>query len=558
MTNIAKQLDSISRVKQTLSVKEMILIQKAFQGSDPNAIIKAGAMLQNLEERDKSPRKSLLVDPLDFNGAFGYKDKPYSLSYGTLARMARTPIINAIIKTRKNQIASFCQPQNDKYSTGFLIRRKPKIGQKTEVKTSKEDSRKIEWMTNFIMNCGENYSWAADDFDAFVRKITQDSLVYDQMTFEIVRNRKGIPIEFFATDASSYRLADSYDDDTYYQDVNEASFSRKKKIKGYFPSYVQVLQNKIEAEFYPWELCFGVRNPSTSLYNNGYGVSELEEMINVITSILYSDEYNRRFFSQGSAPKGILRVKGDVPESTLQQFRQQWQAMVTGVMNSWKTPILDSEVEWIDLQKSNRDMEFTKWMEYLIKIACGIYAIDANEIGFNISNSGNGGALFESNNEQKLKHSQDKGLTPLLKFIERKLNKYLISQIDDEFEFVFVGMEGNTPQMELEMDIKKGNSFLLINELREKYDEKPIEGGDVVSNAAFIQNQSAKRQEKMQKEQMAMQQRQQTVEQNPFQPDAGGNSGGEDNYGGGNGGGGEFDNNPFAKAFIDELNNINE
>ena len=535
-----------------MDIKQMLLIQKAFAGNDPNAIIKAGAMLQNLTPRETSERKSLLVDPMDFNGAFGYKDKPYSLTYSTLSRMSRTPIINAIIKTRKNQIASFCQPQNDKYSTGFIIRRKKKPGmgeQKIDKRTQKEDDEKIEWMTNFLLNCGENYSWEADDFDAFMRKIIQDSLVYDQMTFEVVRNRKNRPVSFFATDASTYRIADSYDDDTYYEERTSkrngnsaVNFLKKEKIKGYYPSFVQILDNKIEAEFYPWELCFGIRNPSTSLYNNGYGISELEEMINVVTSILYSDEYNRRFFSQGSAPKGILKVKGDVPEPQLQQFRQQWQAMVSGVMNSWKTPVLGADVEWLDLQKSNRDMEFTHWMEYLIKLSCGIYAIDPEEVGFKISNSSGQGATFESNNEQKLKHSQDKGLVPLLKFAERKLNKYLISQLDDDFEFVFVGMEGNSPSLELEMDIKKGTSFMTINELREKYEMKKMEDGDIISNPSFLQ---AKQQKQMKQQQDAQAKQ---AEQNPYdqEEDQGGvESSYEDTD--------QPDENPFAKAFLNHL-----
>ena len=555
-TNIAKQLDSIAKVKKTMEIKEMLLIQKAFSGSDPNAIIKAGAMLQNLTPREPSERKSLLVDPMDFNGAFGYKDKPYSLTYSTLSRMSRTPIINAIIKTRKNQVASFCQPQNDKYSTGFIIRRKNKMGQKVDNKTSKDDDAKIEWMTNFLLNCGENYSWEADDFDAFMRKIIQDSLVYDQMTFEVVRNKRGRPVEFFATDASTYRLADSYDDDTYYEERtsrgngnSSVNFLKKEKIKGYYPSYVQILDNKIEAEFYPWELCFGIRNPSTSLYNNGYGISELEEMINVVTSILYSDEYNRRFFSQGSAPKGILKVKGDLPESQLQQFRQQWQAMVSGVMNAWKTPVLDADVEWLDLQKSNRDMEFTHWMEYLIKLSCGIYAIDPEEVGFKISNSSGQGATFESNNEQKLKHSQDKGLVPLLKFAERKLNKYLISQLDDDFEFVFVGLEGNNPQTELDMDIKKGNSFMMINELREKYDLEKIKGGDIISSPYFLQG---KQQEDMKKQQ---EDQAKQDNQNPFDPE-GDEGDQEDNYENSDQPDEGLNENPFAKSFLNHLQEI--
>ena len=42
--------------------------------------------------------------------------------------MSKTPIVNSIIKTRKNQVADFAEPQEDKYSNGFVVRKKKKMG----------------------------------------------------------------------------------------------------------------------------------------------------------------------------------------------------------------------------------------------------------------------------------------------------------------------------------------------------------------------------------------------------------------------------------------------
>ena len=305
-----------------------------------------------------------------------------------------------------------------------------------------------------------------------MRKVTEDSLVLDQMTFEVVRDKSGKPFEYFATDAATFRVADSYNDDEYEEKYGE----KRTPLFGYYPSHVQVLNGQIKSEFYPWELCFGVRNPSTSVYNVGYGMSELEELVTTVTSMLWAEEYNRRFFSQGSAPKGLLRVKGQVNEKELSAFRQQWNGMIQGVQNAWKTPIVDADIDWIDLQKNNRDMEYNAWLEFLIKIACAIYSIDPNEIGFNINGSSGSAPMFEGKNEQKLKHSKDKGLYPILKFLQRKLNKYIVSQIDPEYELLFVGLNGVTIQEELEMDIKKSSSLYTINEVRIQRGADPIEG----------------------------------------------------------------------------------
>ena len=497
MSSYAKQLDAISLAEAKLKAKKFRTLEKALRSESPDDMVRASQVLQQIQPKVDQNTKSFFIDPLEFNANLGYKDKPFSLTYVTLKRMSKTPIINSIIKTRKNQVADFAEPQENKYSTGFVIRKKPKGG--VEQKMDNKDKKIAFAITDFILKGGNTSQWGYDDFDTFIRKIVEDSLVYDQMTFECVRNRRGQLESFIATDAATFRMADSFFD----KDYDNVFFQRHganvwkdrsdfgPKVHGYYPAYVQVYQNMKVNEFYPWELCFSIRNPSTSIWANGYGCSELEELINVVTSMLWSDEYNRRFFSQGSAPKGFFRVKGTNNEAALQQFKQQWQSMITGVMQSWKTPVIEADVDWIDLQKNNRDMEYSSWIEYLIKIACAVYSIDPSEIGWDISRSNGNGGLFEGSQEQRIKHSKDKGLYPLLKFLQRKLNKYIVEQINPDFELVFVGLNSLTIEEELKMDIDKVNSFMTVNEAREKYEMKPLEGGDAPNNSAFLQNKNA-------------------------------------------------------------------
>lgn len=507
MSGIKDRLEAVERAQTALSIRKNLLLEKAMHGSNPSDILKAAEIFNSQNKPIDQAPKAYLIDPLDFNSFLGYKDKPFSLSYETLRRMSRTPIINSIIKTRKNQIADFAEPQADRYSTGFVIRRKPKFG--IEQKMDVQDKKIAASLTDFILNCGDSESWDGDEFDEFIRKIVDDSLTFDQMTFECLYTRRGKLSRFMATDAATFRIADSYFDKDYDNEYFDGAMAHDRqswgqKINGYYPSYVQIYQAEKIASFYPWELCFGIRNPTTSVHANGYGMSELEELINVVTSMLWGDEYNRRFFSQGSAPKGLLRIKGQVNEASLQQFKQQWQAMIQGVMQSWKTPVVEGDVDWVNLQMNNRDMEYTAWMEYLIKIACAVYCIDPTEIGWDIarSGSGGGGPLFEDSQKQRLQNSKDKGLYPMLKFIQRKINKYIIDQINPDFEFVFMGLNGMTISEELEMDIKRLSAFQTVDEIREKWDLPKIndsdEGlGSTIENPVFQQAKAAKAQAAM-------------------------------------------------------------
>ena len=148
-------------------------------------------------------------------------------------------------------------------------------------------------------------------------------------------------------------------------------------------------------------------------------------------------------------------------------------------------------MDWIDLQKNNRDMEYSAWTEYLIKLACAIYNIDPIEIGWDIARGDRAGGLNEGNQADRLQHSKDKGLYPLLKFIQRKINKYIVEQINPDFEFVFMGLNGMTISEELDLDIKKISNFQTLNEIREKYGLKPIDDGDVVLNSVYMQGKNA-------------------------------------------------------------------
>jgi uncharacterized membrane protein YgcG len=262
-------------------------------------------------------------------------------------------------------------------------------------------------------------------------------------------------------------------------------------------SFVQVINGQIENVYSYDELGFGIRNPRTDVYVQGYGFGELEQLITIVTSHLFAEEYNRKFFSQGSAPKGILNMKGDnfTPEM-LEGFKRQWLAQAAGVENAWRTPILQSEgIEWIDLAKTNAEMEFGKWIEYLIKISCGVYLIDPAEINFDLHGGQQQTPLFESSQEWKIKASRDRGLKPLLRFLAKLINRNIVDKIDDHFAFEFVGLDELSETEKHEMLVEQISSYMTLNEARRTMDLPDLPGGDIPMNPVYIQGLQAQNQQ---------------------------------------------------------------
>ncbi|MCF6205372.1 MAG: phage portal protein [Sulfurovum sp.] len=254
-------------------------------------------------------------------------------------------------------------------------------------------------------------------------------------------------------------------------------------------AYVQLMEGQIGNVYSDKEMIFGVRNPRSNIYVSGYGYGELEQLITIITSHLHAETYNGKFFSNGSSSKGIINLKGDnwTPEM-LENFQRQWHDQVAGNSNSWRTPILQSEgLEYIELNKTNREMEFGQWMDYLVRNTCGVYLIDPEEINFDLGGGSSQQPLFESSNEWKVKASRDKGLKPLLKFFAKSLNKHIIDRIDDHFEMEFVGLDEMSEQDKHNMLVEQLASYLTLNEVRRELDKPDIEGGDIPMNPTFIQ-----------------------------------------------------------------------
>jgi len=483
-----EQLVDIERKKEELAIHEDILLNKALHSDSPNDVVKAYRAMET-REASSDNRKSVLIDPFQFNENFGYKKAPSSLTYDMLDAMGRVHVMSAVKRTRQNQIARFCEPQRDMFATGFVVRKKGYWAGDEEIK--KADRKRIEEITEFILNTGRGSSWGRDSFEKFTRKVTADSLILDQMTFECVRSRGGELVEFIATDGSTYRIADTYSDSDYERadKYGFGGYSRSeikdqhKAVNGYYPSYVQLVQERAHAVFYPWELAFGLRNPTTRLYGNGYGRSELEDLVTIITGLLFGEQYNSNFFRIGAAPKGIMRVKGGLNNPKVNEFRQQWRGMIAGVGNAHRIPVIDAEnFEWIDFQKTNRDMEFTRWISFLVSIVCSLYTIDAAEIGFEGVRLTERQPMFESNNANRLKYSRDKGLYPLLKFYQSEINKYIVSQLADDLVFEFVGLEAETEKEFAERVQVEAQNFKTVNEIRKSRNMKGIDGGDIILN----------------------------------------------------------------------------
>lgn len=349
--------------------------------------------------------------------------------------------------------------------------------------------------------------WNLDDC---LRAWVRDSLTYDMYATEVVPSNDGKPCYFFPIDASTVKFSSNRFKDYHgmaqtFNSLNllypdqEAEVLEERKtldldeklLEANAYKYVQIIQGRIERAFTEDELKIGIRNPTTDIYNNGYGVSELELMIALVTGHLNAEFYNQAYFTQGFSAKGILHIKSAINRRKLESVRTQWQHMLKGARNSFQTPIFAGvdDVAWIPLTQNHDDIGFEGWMRYLVKMICAIYQIDPQEIGIGMKEEGGGGSgMSGDNTRDKVEHSKDKGLYPLLRHLQHYINTEILGPYTDKYELHFTGMTTETEKEALDRQQAEVKFKRTVNEVREESGLPPLPGcDDLILDPTYLQ-----------------------------------------------------------------------
>lgn len=392
------------------------------------------------------------------------------LSADTLKNLARHPIISSIIQTRVNQAAEFAQfsPDDD---LGFRI-----VLRDSELEPNDADKLKIKELIQFIENCGNEVIDFELTFEQFIRQVIRDSLIYDQCCFEIVKNRVGEVTGFLPVDAATIKRS---------KITKEELAAGRRNADNI--AFMQVIDNKVVAQFKQEDLCFGIRRPRTDVNTKKYGYPELEELIATMNNLQSAEIFNAGNFNNGISANGIIAVKSKMDPKLFRTFRREFYQMLTGVSNAKRTPLIqldpeaNEEISSINLGTSNREMEYNAWISYLIKTTCSVFQMDPAEVGFVYGSEGQGSSLIQADPATRVIMGKEKGLRPLIRSLQSWINKYIIWQIDDRFKLEFIGLDSLSVKDKIMIEEHR-MKYMTLNEIRAMHDLQELENGNVVAN----------------------------------------------------------------------------
>lgn len=423
-------------------------------------------------------------------------------------------LIASILRARANTISMFGHPRANRLDIGFEIALKDSVKgfiEPEEWGIIQDRIFSAKWM---LYHCGREDGIKKSErmtLDEFLYLSVYDGISLGRFAVECIYEydeQKGEKLfhRFRPVDAATiYR---TYKNSEATQGMRE-SFLTYLKQKGLANidieafkndeyAYVQIVNNQYRVALTDDEMIVVNLYPTNDIEFGGYPVTPIDTTLNSITSHLSIDVYNRLYFQNGRASKGILVVSSeDLDQQTIDQMRHDFIQNINSVGNAFRVPVFGvtpgSNIQWVPVNSNNGDAEFMFLYDAVARSILTAFAISPDELpGMgHLSRGTNQKTLSESNNEFKLTAARDTGLRPLILKIEAFLDRILELIDPDLAQIAHVklsGLDAETREQEAVRISQESPIHMDYDEILSQVEKKqvgPAMGGRVPFNERY-------------------------------------------------------------------------
>lgn len=411
-----------------------------------------------------APRIAFTEDPLvtdHYAGIFKTKKRLLPDHVIKLIRV-QNHLIASILRARSNTISMFGRMRPSRFEVGCDIKIRPEFENYLSPDQMVKVRERIERVQRTIIHCGQTEGLKDNEkmsLSDFLYLQTYDGVSLGRFATEIIYedNDNGESSKI-ADRARKFHRFRPVDAGTIYravrkgesaQGIRSSGIQSLEQLAGHTINidkmdkdeyaYVQVIDGMPKQAFAPDELIVQNLYPSNDIDHNGYPVTPIDTAISSITTHLSIDAYNRLYFQNGRAAKGILVIKSeDIDQSTVNTLKQEFIASINNVGNSFRVPVFgvgpQDEIDWKPMLSSNGDGEFQFLYDAVARNILSTFNMSPDELpGYgHLSRGTNQQTLSESSNQFKLTAERDTGLRPLILAFESFLNEKIFPIIDPE------------------------------------------------------------------------------------------------------------------------------
>jgi hypothetical protein len=402
------------------------------------------------------PRIGFTEDPVNVDNYAGvYKIKKKLLPDFVLKLVrVQNHLIASILRARGNTLSMFGHVKKDRFDIGLEIEVKPEFEEHIKPEQMVKVADRIEKVKKILLNCGHTEGIEENEkmsLSEFFYLQTIDGLSLGRFATEIIyEGGENGDERKYNDSAKKFHRFRPVDAGTIYRTVKKgesaAGLRRSgirllesmtgKKIRGdYFDDdhygYVQVIDGMPKQAFTPDELIVYNLYPSNDIDHNGYPVTPIDTCISSVTTHISIDSYNKLYFQNGRASKGILVINSEeIDQNTINSLKQEFMASINNVGNSFRVPVFgigpNDNINWLPMVSSTGDA--------VARNILSTFNMSPDELpGYgHLSRGTNQQTLSESSNEFKVTAARDTGLRPLILRFQSFLNDVMFKIIDPE------------------------------------------------------------------------------------------------------------------------------
>lgn len=478
-----------------------------------NLIINAAGAVKKSKN---APRLAFAEDPNKNNTYAGIYKLKNGLLHPNIIKQIRHNnfLIACILRARGNAISLTSHIKKDRFDIGIEIKIKEQLKAHIEPEQMGKINLRISKFEKKLMNCG--YTDGLSDSEkmtlpTFMYLQVQNGLSFGQFATEIITHKEtGEFHRFRPVDAGTiFKTAKKGES---AGGVRETSLKLLEQLTGdkifveqlknqYYP-WVQVIDGTPKQAFTEDELYVYNLYPSTDVEHSGYPLTPLDTVMNSVTIHMSIEVYTKLYFQNGRAARGFLVINSDeVDQAVLEDMKQQFNASINNVTNSFRTPLFgigkEDTVQWISTQPQRKDGEFQFLFDQTTRNILSAFNISPDELpGFtHLSKGTNSQALSESNNSFKLIAARDVGLRPLLLHFEAFLNQRIFPIIDHELsqlcDLYISGFDAFTQEQEAVRLQTDSPLHYTYDDVMDRVDKDPVGSymsGTIPFNERYLNN----------------------------------------------------------------------
>jgi hypothetical protein len=251
----------------------------------------------------------------------------------------------------------------------------------------------------------------------------------------------------------------------------------------------------ITAAFRESDLIYDLGNELNDIRLYKQGLSVVEKANLAVVAFINALTYNANGLSKGAIPKIAIAMgkESSYTQEQLEDAQDEWMANFQAMDGQWNIPLLNSDAKVLNLNNTNREMEYQKYLEFSGALICAVCGVDASEMGLRLAQAQN---VMNDNQDAKQLFSKNRGMRELLGGFSYVANRFLkISGFPfaQDWKFKFNGLSTEDKSFEADLRKKNAETIMTVDEVRASIDLPPLPDGQgaVILNSVWMQNKQA-------------------------------------------------------------------